>query len=95
MHAGAASANRTIEGRQLHLNPATRGRLHLDAWRRSTEQLRAAWRAPLSFHRRTRLVRVVLKAMIANRHALRWELTGAGRTVLARLLGRRPTAPQT
>jgi len=97
MHGAAASADRTVEGRQIHLNPSAKGRRHMDNWRRSTEHLRAVLRAPLSLPRRARLLAVVLKGMATqpNRNALRWELTGAGRDVVSRLLHRRPPAPQT
>jgi hypothetical protein len=96
MHGSAASANRTIEGRQLHLDPSAKGRRHMDNWRRSSEHLRAVLHAPLSLRRRLRLLGVVLKGMATqpNRTALRWELTGAGRDMISRLLHRRPPAAQ-
>lgn len=86
MHAEAASAGRTVEDRQLHLAPKSVKKIHMDGWRRSTEHLRFALRAPLSFGLRMRVLGAVLKSMAADWKGLFWELTDAARRVLRRPL---------
>jgi glycosyltransferase involved in cell wall biosynthesis len=90
MHAEAASAGQTLEDRQQHLAPKSVKKIHMDGWRRSTEHLRFAMRAPLSLGLRTRVLGIVLRSMAVNWKFLYWELTDAARRVL-----RKPFTAQT
>lgn len=73
MHAAAASAGTTVEERQEHLDPLTRGHLSLWYWRHSLEHLRAIGRARLSLATRARLGMIVLRSMIQQRDQLARE----------------------
>jgi hypothetical protein len=82
MHAEAASAGQSIEDRQHHLAPKSVKKLHMDWWRRSTEYLRSAARAPLRLRDRVRVVGAILQHMAANWRYLYWELTDAARRIV-------------
>jgi hypothetical protein len=88
MHAEAASAGLTIEDRQRHLAPSSVNAIHMEWWRRSTEHLRFAARAPLPIRLRARIIGIVLTNMAVNWRFLYWELTDAARRVIRKpLLG--------
>jgi hypothetical protein len=86
MHAAAASAGTTVDARQEHLDPRTRGRITLYYWRHSFEHLRAVTRAPLPLGMRVRLVGIVLRSMISSRDHLTRELAEAGRQLFQRAI---------
>lgn len=80
MHMEAASASRTVEEVQEHLDPRCRGRFAPRYWRRSYGHMRAAVRAPLPAFTRLYLLSIVLRSMIQGRDHLAREIReGAGR----------------
>jgi glycosyltransferase involved in cell wall biosynthesis len=88
MHAQAASAGDTIESRQEHLDPSTRGKISTWYWRHAIEHLKAIWRAPLPTGTRMRLTKTVLSRMVEQRNHLRHEAQAVASQVARRYIPR-------
>ncbi len=79
MHREAASASETIEQRQEHLDPKSRGDLSTWWWRHDLEHARAVWRAPLSTSTKTRLYADIARQCYWQRGRLAQEAWAAAR----------------
>jgi hypothetical protein len=84
MHGQASSSLTTVESQQHYMDPSSKGKIFMRAWRHCSEHLRAICRAPITRAEKVRLVYKVGRLAVGDRGTLIREVRDAAATILKR-----------